>query len=212
MDLQSLLRPLGEINDRDTQFTAAVKTYQSAVLAVGIVILAGIIYFGASLLDNNARTGTWRFGLCKVFAEQYISYPTSLKMMVAEERQNSALLEYLTTNAYGAEVSEEMECFYNVTPGGIRLVRVTVNRKSLELSENADSPRPRSDANAISTPNYNEIENLYQAETGAGITNKVAQIHIDEFNKSIGVILASEELDLEMPSHLANNIEDLKYD
>ena len=211
MDLNRLLRPLGEIHDKDTQFTAAVKTYQPFVLGGALVLIGSIIYLIYSYSSTGARSGTWRFGLCKVFAEQYESYPTSIKMLMAEESQNSALLEYLATNAYGAQVSTEMECFYNRSPQGVSLARVTVNRKSLELIQNAGSI-PKSNEQVVAKPNYNEIESLYKADVDVGITNKVSQIHIDEFNKSIGVIMATDELDLTMPAYLAEDITDLKYD
>lgn len=124
-------RLLGEINDRDTQFTALVKQYQHFLfIAAGAVII--LFIFITALTFTAAPKGTWRYGLCHVFLERYSQYPTNLRILVAGERQNSAQIGYLTTNAYGSQVSQLMECFYNIDSTGVTINRITIDRVPLE--------------------------------------------------------------------------------
>jgi hypothetical protein len=204
-------RLLGEINDKDTQFTAAVKQYQEMVIIGGLIVVILIIFFMITSFSDGKRTGTWKYGLCKVFLEQYASYPPSLEILTAREKQSSAQIGYLMTNAYGAQKSELMECFYDISPQGITMARVTVDRRSLNLLNNNLRERPQNREGEVQPPNYQEIANLYRQSNEGDVSRKVEQMHIDEFNKSVNVILASDELDLEMPSILATNLEELKF-
>ena len=208
----SFPRLLGEINDQDTQFTATVKKYQEIVLICAVIVVVLIIWGIISFFSDGKRTGTWRYGLCKVFLEQYVSYPTSLVILMAEEGPNAARIGYLATNVYGAQVSEQMECFYNVTQQGVQLTRVVVDRRSLDLLNYNGVKTQNGNQNDAPPPNYGEINGLYQQSNENDMIRKVSQIHLDEFNKSIPVIMATDDLDLEMPAAIANNFEDLKYD
>ena len=203
---------LGEVNDKDTQFTATVKQYQDLVIVGALVAIGVLIYFGFSMVGNG-RTGTWRYGVCKVFLEQYTSYPSSLILLTAEEGANAARIGYLSTNAYGAQESGIMECFYSVNSQGVKLNRVTIDRKSLNLLDSGNGVRPQqSDDTPVPVIGYQDVFNLYQINDDSIVTNSVSKIRINEFNKSINVIMSSGDLDFNMPSIMAKNIEDLKYD
>lgn len=123
-------RLLGDITDSDTQFTAMLKTYQN-FLFVALCGLGVLLVFLIVLTFTAAPQGTWRYGICKVFLERYAAYPPNLKILTAGEKQSSAQIGYMITNAFGSRQSELMECFYNITPQGVRLNRVTIDRKPL---------------------------------------------------------------------------------
>lgn len=159
----------GEPNDKDTQFTAALKKYQDFVLIGGVFLIIIIIIIVATSFTSQ-RTGTWRYGLCKTFLERYVQYPTNLKILTTGEKQNSAQIGYLTTNSYGSRESELMECFFNTGGGRVTINKITLDRKPLQ----EDS--------------------------------------IKEFNKTIPIIMAREDLNLELPPRLSNAIEDLKFE
>lgn len=118
---------LGEYNDNDTQFIHTLKKYQHFVF-LGLCGVFILFIFSMALTLTSGREGTWRYALCKVFLERYVDYPTSLKILTAGEKSNSAQIGYIATNAFGSRESELMECFYNIETGGIRLNQVTIDR------------------------------------------------------------------------------------
>lgn len=159
----------GEINDKDTQFSAALKQHQDYVLIGGVFIILFIGYLVISSFSSTPM-GTWRYGVCKTFLERYVQYPPDVKVLTTGEKQNASQIGYLHTNSYGSRQSELMECFYNVGDRGVILNRVTIDRKPLD------------------------------------------QEIIDNFNQTIPLILARDDLDLEIPERLPNTIEGLKFD
>jgi hypothetical protein len=122
-----LPRLFGEFNDHDTQFMHALKKYQEIVF-IGLCGVFILIIFSMTLTFTAGREGTWRYALCKVFLERYVDYPTSMKILTAGEKSNSAQIGYIATNAFGSRESELIECFYNIEQNGIRLNQVTIDR------------------------------------------------------------------------------------
>jgi hypothetical protein len=159
----------GEPNDKDTQFTAALKKYQDFVLIGGVFLLIILVIIVTSSFTSK-RTGTWRYGLCSVFLERYVQYPTNLKILTTGEKQNSAQIGYLTTNSYGSRESQLIECFFNTGNGRVSINKITLDRKP--LPEDA----------------------------------------IKEFNKTIPIIMARDDLNLNLPPRLSNAIEDLQFE
>ena len=121
------------------------------------------------------------------------------------------MIGYLATNPYGAQQSQEMECFYSSGPAGITMSRVTINRKPLDLIKTGDTVNANA-TNDNQTLSYQDIFNLQEVENRSAISENVSKIHIDEFNKSIPAILAYGDLDMEMPAEVASELIDLKYD
>ena len=154
-------RLLGDINDSDTQFTATAKKYQEMILVGGIVLIGALAYGGITAYIGEGRSGTWRYGLCKVFLEQYTAYPQSLVILDSGEGQNAAMIGYLATNPYGAQQSQEMECFYSSGPAGITMSRVTINRKPLDLIKTGDTVNANA-TNDNQTLSYQDIFNLQE--------------------------------------------------
>jgi len=73
--------------------------------------------------------GSMLFGICKVFLEQQVQFPHTLRLSVAQEFQQSARIWYSHVDAFGAYRLEPMECFYipdEVT--GAKFEYVTVGR------------------------------------------------------------------------------------
>lgn len=213
MDMSSLKIPriLGEINDKDTEFTAALKKYQELLLVGGLVVIVSFVYAGFQTFSGDGRSGTWRYGLCRLFLEEYVDYPDSLKILDAGEKQTAARIRYLVMSSYGGYRSEVMECFYDATPEGIMLSRVRVDRKSLSLSRPNDTEVTTDDVPAGAKIDYNSINGLYQDTAKLWTTGDVSKIYIDEFNKVLPAMMATGTLDTEMPSAMPDSIEELKY-
>lgn len=128
-----LPRLLGDVTDSDTQFMAMLKQYQHW-LFVAICGLGILMVFLLVLTFTAGPQGTWRFGVCKVFLERYAQYPTDIKILTAGEKQSSAQIGYMITNAYGSRESQLIECFYNIGATGVRLGQVTIDRKPVAQS------------------------------------------------------------------------------
>ena len=99
---------------------------------VGIAIMALILGYGIYLLFKPFQ-GSMLFGICKVFLEQQVQFPHTLRLSVAQEFQQSARIWYSHVDAFGAYRLEPMECFYipdEVT--GAKFEYVTVGRRQLD--------------------------------------------------------------------------------
>ena len=123
---------LGDVTDQDTEFTAGLKKYQE-FLFIGLCGFGLLILFVIVLSFSGGAQGTWRYAICKVFLERYVEYPPSLRILTAGEKQTSAQIGYMSTNAYGSRESELMECFYSITEDGVRLNSVTIERVPIEM-------------------------------------------------------------------------------
>jgi len=110
-----------------TPFIHFMKQYQKYVFVAVALVLLTIIYF--AFIKEDKRYGTWRYGLCRVFLEQYAQYPTNLVILTVGEKQNSSQIGYLITNSYGSQYSQLMECFYNINQNNVTLNKVTIDRK-----------------------------------------------------------------------------------
>jgi hypothetical protein len=119
-----LPRLFGDYADTDTQFIQKLKQYQEWVF-VGLCGLAILIIFMVVMTFTKGTEGTWRYAICRVFLERNSQYPPNLKLLFAGEKQTSAQIGYMVTNAFGSRQSELMECFYNVTQTGVRLNKVS---------------------------------------------------------------------------------------
>lgn len=200
-------RLFGEIHDRDTQFTATIKQNQEMVMVGLFVAVIGIGFLIYSLLPDT-RQGTWRYAICKIFLEQYTQYPTELKILTVAEKQNSAQIGYLTTNSYGSQESQLIECFYNINPQAVTISRITIDRKPLIFNlRNTMNDKPTSSSSVV---DYKEIVSLLDIGRQNLSNTKYTQMDINEFNKTIGTIMVQGDLNLTIPPDLSQDINDLK--
>lgn len=199
-------RLLGEVHDKDTQFTAAVKQNQELVLIGGVIAVILIIFVVHSSMPQT-RQGTWRYGVCKVFLERLSEYPSNLKILTVAEKQNAAQIGYISTNSYGSQESELIECFYNTAGHKVEVNRVTINRKPLALEKSIQTENSQSGP----ITDYKQVFALFEDGRREMANKKYIDITLDKFNETIPVIMAREDLDLTMPPPLSFNIPDLKY-
>ena len=205
---REMLRPFGEIDDDDTVFIAFLKTNQTLLLLIGIICfltLAGWLAFGI----ERPREGTWRFAICKVFLERYAQYPTDVKILTAAEKQSSAQITYLTTNSYGMRESRLMECFYNILDNRVELNRITINRRTLSLSNPTEEEfNHGNEKSAAPDLNFND---MWETQNDAMRNLKYPSITFESFNRIVPLIISNEDLDKTMPPLLPSTLEDLKY-
>jgi len=201
------LRPLGDIHDKDTQFTAFVKSNQEILsfIFIGIIFL---IAFYMIFMVERPREGTWRYAICKVFLERYAQYPTDVEILTAAEKQNSAQIGYLATNSYGIRESKLMECFYNTEGGNVSLNRVTIDRETLTLNNPVSQKNAEDAAEALTAQ---DILRLRTEQNNALENLKYPSLTFESFNRIIPLILSNENLDRTMPRRLPMSLVDLKF-
>jgi hypothetical protein len=202
------LRPLGEIHDKDTQFTAFVKSNQEILSLISLGIIFFIIFYVVFMVERP-REGTWRYAICKVFLERYTQYPPDLEILTAAEKQNSAQIGYLATNSYGIRESKLMECFYNTEGGQVSLNRVTIDRETLTLNNPVSGQNSKDDDATSLTPE--EIMRLWTDQNNALENLKYPSLTFESFNRIIPLIISNEDLDRTMPRRLPTSLVDLKF-
>ena len=97
-------------------------------VAVGAVALGGII----ALAMSQPSYGTWRYGACKVFLENYVRFPESIDIKEGGDGMNSAIIAFSDINPYGSQQIRVFECHYSQDKQGrIMLSKITMDRKIL---------------------------------------------------------------------------------
>lgn len=99
---------------------------------LGVVVAALILSYGIYLLFKPFQ-GTMKFGICKVFLEQQVQFPQTLRLSVVREFAQSARIWYSHVDAFGAYRLEPMECFYKADERyGAVIDYVTIGRRQLD--------------------------------------------------------------------------------
>ena len=129
-----LPRLIGEFSDNDTQFMHTLKRYQE-FLFLGVCGVVILVIFSLVLTYTGGRQGTWRYAVCRIFMERYVEYPNTIEILTAAEKNSSAEIGYMVTNAFGSREAELMECFYNVDNNGIEISQVKIDRIPIDPEE-----------------------------------------------------------------------------
>lgn len=99
--------------------------------ALGVLFLGYIIY-----LLFVPYKGTMAFGLCKVFVELNVQYPTTLKLNKVEEFATSVRIWYSHTDSFGEYMVEPIQCYFKPDERyGFALDKVTIRRRELDTKQ-----------------------------------------------------------------------------
>lgn len=91
--------------------------------ALGVLLLGG----GVAVALNLPQQGTWRYGACRVFLEDYIRFPTTLRVLGVRENATTATISFSDMNAYGSEQIRDFKCYYSTDARGrTSLSKVTI--------------------------------------------------------------------------------------
>lgn len=88
------------------------------VLAIG-----GFVYYDM----NRPSYGSWRFGICKTYAELDTRYPHTIEVTQVVEDRTYAEIYVSFLNAHGMRPTRVYKCNYEQTDRGIRLKEVYVD-------------------------------------------------------------------------------------
>jgi len=97
------------------------------LLALGVIVLlcgiGGFVYYDM----NKPEYGTWRYGLCRTFAELQIRFPSTMWITQVIEDPKYAELYVSYLNAHGVRPTRAYKCNYDFIDGRIHMTSVTVD-------------------------------------------------------------------------------------
>lgn len=106
-----------------------------------IIILVFVVALGASAflwyVFYGPRWGTMHYGICKVFAERFVDFPSSMKIREVEYYGATARVFVSHIDAAGQFNFNVFECEYG--QGTLQLTRVRVDRKIISDTD-TDNP------------------------------------------------------------------------
>lgn len=97
-----------------------------------LIVMAIILGSGYAYMNAQPAQASWRYGACKVFLEQYVRFPNTLKIKEGWETSGSAGMSFTDRNPFGSEQIRTFECYYSTgAQGGTRLSKITLDRRTL---------------------------------------------------------------------------------
>ncbi len=92
-----------------------------------IVVIGG---GGLTWLAKQPQHATWRYGVCKVYLEEYVRFPLTINIEQGGETIGSAYISFTDVNPFGSQTVRNFECYFSQNDTGrIVLSKVTVDRK-----------------------------------------------------------------------------------
>lgn len=97
-----------------------------------LLSILGVLGYGYYIFTMPV-VGSIGFGMCKVFLERWVEYPSSLRLSEIKEFRDSVRIWYIQTDSFGQYRMEPIQCFYANTPErGFHMEKITINRRDLE--------------------------------------------------------------------------------
>lgn len=114
------------INQKKTEQRKKRIKYGSAAA------FAALLGYGIYLLFVPYK-GTMGFGVCKVFLEQVVQYPTTLRLSKVEQFPTSVRIWYTQIDSFGEYRLEPIHCFFR-EDDNVRFAidRVTIRRREID--------------------------------------------------------------------------------
>jgi hypothetical protein len=103
------------------------KYIKNASIAGGIVFLILIIMFGCA-----PRKGTMMYGVCKVFTERFVDFPSTIDIKYVEQYPMAVRIGFTQIDAFGTYSNQMMECSFRRDPAmGLAMDSAEYNREPL---------------------------------------------------------------------------------
>ncbi len=119
-------------NAQGTDTKKALK--KDATLFVVLLVLG---FIGLALYYTSLpRKGSMAYGICRVFLERYVQYPSTLRISTVKEFTESVRIWYIQTDSFGQYRMEPIRCYYKADAAqGYILDKITVRRKKLDREQ-----------------------------------------------------------------------------
>lgn len=96
-------------------------------ISVGIVLFSIIMYLGFQPV-----TGGINYGICRVFAEGTLIYPTTMRVVSAQQRPQDVRMDVVSLNQFGESMVTQMVCnFHTDAANQHKLASVVINRRKV---------------------------------------------------------------------------------
>lgn len=103
------------------------KSKRKIYIGAAVAVLGLLIFVGLQPL-----TGTIKYGICRIFVEKKLTFPSEMNIVSVEERLQDVRMEYSIINEYGEYIVETITCVFQPHPDTIwTLSEVTLNRQKL---------------------------------------------------------------------------------
>jgi hypothetical protein len=105
------------------------KKLSGKKIAAGIVLalFSFILYIGLQPV-----TGTINFGICRVFAERNLVYPSTMRVVGVQERPQDVRLDVASLNQFGESMVTQVACNFHTDAAKLhRLSSATINRRKV---------------------------------------------------------------------------------
>ena len=97
-------------------------------IALAILLVGYFVYY-----LMQPYKGSMAFGVCKVFIELHVQYPTTLKLSSVEEFSTSVRVWYTHTDSFGEYIMEPIQCYFKADDTyGFILDKVTIRRREFD--------------------------------------------------------------------------------
>ncbi len=105
------------------------KKLSSKKIAIGgaVAVVIFVIYVGIQPL-----AGTINFGICRVFAERTLVYPSTMRVVSVQERPQDVRMDVVSLNQFGESMVTQVTCNFHTDVSNLhKLAGVTVNRRKV---------------------------------------------------------------------------------
>lgn len=97
----------------------------------GVVAVCAII--GVGIYEyRKPPHGTWRIGVCRVFAELYIRFPQTLRIEKADEKPTFAEITLNHLNAHGSRPTQVFRCDFMQQGEAILVSEIRIDREKID--------------------------------------------------------------------------------
>lgn len=111
------------------------KASRKRNIKIGLWIVGVIFAFWAYDALFSLKKGGTGFGLCKVFIELHVQYPTELRYSYVLPMSRTMRIWYVQHDAFGQTRFDKMDCTFRPDDTyGMALEKVTINRREMEPS------------------------------------------------------------------------------
>lgn len=105
------------------------KTLSGKKIAIGgiVALVSFVLYLGFQPL-----TGTINFGICRVFAERSVVYPTTIRVVAVQERPQDVRLDIVSLNQFGESMVTQVSCdFHTDAANAHKIASASINRRKV---------------------------------------------------------------------------------
>lgn len=114
------------------------KTKPKKKKSIKKMVFLGVVGFISLILwwGFQPFRGTIEYGVCKVFAELKVSYPSTFQTLFIQNFDQSVRIYYSHLDGYGQSRSEFIECSFRPDPNtGFAIESVKINRTAISQDE-----------------------------------------------------------------------------